>query len=65
MIEWKGSGAGTSELRLNLGARYLFGSRAKYLKEGSVHRENGEASFDVLRSKTDMLMVQVGFSGEF
>ena len=65
LIEWTGSSGGTSELRLNLGARYLFGSRVKYLKEGSIRRENGEASFDVLRSKTDMLIVQVGFSGEF
>ena len=63
--EWRIANGNAVAARLNLGARYLFGSRAKYLKEGSVRRENGEVSFDVLRSKTDMLIVQVGLSVEF
>ena len=45
---------------LNVGARYLFGSEAEYLKEGSIRRENGEVSFDVDRSRTDMLVPQLG-----
>ena len=64
LVGW-GADADTIDIRLNLGARYLFGSRAKYLKEGSVRRDNGEISFDVLRSKTDMLIAQVGVSVEF
>jgi opacity protein-like surface antigen len=45
--------------------RYLRGSHAEYLKKGSIRRENGSVSFDVLSSRTDVLTVQVGVTFRF
>jgi len=63
--EWIDTNGNVIALRLNLGARYLFGSEAKYLKEGSIRREDGEVEFDILRSRTDMLITQIGLAVEF
>jgi hypothetical protein len=45
--------------------RYLRGSRADYLREGSIHRENGAVFFDVLHSRTDVVTAQVGITFQF
>ena len=45
---------------IDLRARYLYGSEAEYLKEGSVIIENGQVTYEVSRSKTDLLTVQLG-----
>ena len=50
---------------VNLGARYLFGGEAEYLQKGSIRRENGEVTFDVDRSRTDLLIPQLGVSFVF
>lgn len=44
-----------------IGGRYLFGNEAEYLKKGSVKASNGNVTYDVSRSKTDMMLIQVGF----
>jgi hypothetical protein len=49
-----------SNIYLDFKVRYLFGSEAEYLKEGSVYLENGFAKYEVERSKTDMLTVSLG-----
>jgi hypothetical protein len=45
---------------LDLKVRYLMGTEAEYLKEGSVIIENGNVYYDVSRSKTDLLITQIG-----
>ncbi len=45
---------------LDLGAQYLMGSEASYLQEGSIRRQNGQVTFDVDQSRTDMLLIKVG-----
>ena len=45
--------------------RYLRGSRADYLKKGSIRRENGTVSFDILSSRTDVLALQFGVTFRF
>ncbi len=45
---------------LDLKGRYLFGSEAEYLKQGSVKIVNGQVSYDVSRSKTDLLTIHAG-----
>lgn len=45
---------------LDLKGRYLFGSEAEYLKQGSVKIQNGQVSYDVSRSKTDLITVHAG-----
>ena len=57
-----GSGGDVS---LDTKVRYLRGSQAEYLKRGSIRRENGSVSFDVLSSRTDVLAVQVGVTFRF
>ncbi|MEP0862146.1 MAG: hypothetical protein HRF52_11995 [Ignavibacterium sp.] len=45
---------------LDLKGRYLFGSEAEYLKQGSVEIQNGQVSYDVSRSKTDLITIHAG-----
>ncbi len=58
---YKNIGAGY----INLGVRYLNGSEAEYLREGSIVLTNGDVQFDTLQSRTDMLMLQIGFVFRF
>ena len=46
----------------DIGARYLKGGEAQYLKEGSIRREDGRVLYDVEESKTDLLAIYVGVS---
>lgn len=48
------------DLFLDLKVRYLYGSTARYLKEGSVKIINGYAYYDVYKSKTDILSFHLG-----
>jgi hypothetical protein len=52
-------------LDLDVGVRYIRGGVAEYLKEGSIHRENGRVSYDVYRSRTDLLGAYIGLSFSF
>lgn len=46
---------------VDLKARYLFGSRADYLKEGSIRNlGGGKVAYDVVRSTTDVLSIHLG-----
>ena len=53
------------EVLLDAGVRYLRGSRAEYLREGSIRRDNGGVFFDILRSRTDAVTAQVGITFQF
>ncbi len=50
---------------LDFQAKYLIGEQARYLKEGSVHRENGKVLYDVKESKTDLVLIQIGAAVRF
>jgi len=54
-----------NNLFLDLKARYIFGTEAQYLKEGSVTIVNGKAYYDVQKSKTDLLTINVGVVAYF
>src|SRR5690554_621631 len=56
---------GIGSLYLNLKARYIFGSEAEYLKEGSVRIENSRVHYDVSKSKTDLLQIHLGVTAYF
>lgn len=58
-------GEGVGSLYLDLKARYLFGSEAEYLKEGSVKIDNGHVSYDISKSKTDLLQLHLGVTAYF
>lgn len=50
---------------LNLGARYLFGEEAEYLRRGSIERGDDGLVFDVRRSRTDVLTFGLGVTLQF
>ena len=50
---------------LHLGCRYLLGSVADYLERGSIERLNGEVIFDVISSRTDFILPQLGATFTF
>jgi hypothetical protein len=52
-------------IMLDGGARYLRGSRARYLKKGSIRELDGRAFYDVLSSRTDVVSVQIGVTFRF
>lgn len=48
---------------LNLGARYHYGARANYLKEGDItDNPDGSITLNPRSSKTDLVLWQLGFS---
>jgi hypothetical protein len=54
-----------SGIYLDLKARYLAGSKAEYLKEGSVDYQRGSLVYNVSKSKTDLLTIHAGVVVEF
>ncbi len=56
---------GSMDILLDLRGRYIWGGEAEYLKEGSIRRETGTVEYDIERSKTDMLLLQIGVSLRF
>jgi hypothetical protein len=59
------SGRRIFSMDLDVGVRYIRGGEAEYLKEGSIHRQNGTVSYDVYRSRTDLLGAYIGLSFNF
>lgn len=57
--------SGPGGVYLDLGAKYLKGSEAEYLQEGSIRRQNGNVTFDVSNSRTDLLLIQFGVGVTF
>jgi hypothetical protein len=57
----------TGTLWLDFKARYLFGTEAEYLKEGSViiNTTTGNATYRLSRSKVDLLTLHIGVIAEF
>ena len=56
---------GPDEVFIDFGYRYLKGGEAEYLKEGSVHRENGKVTYDINKSTTDIVTWRLGVSVAF
>ena len=50
---------------INVSARYLFGSEAEYLQEGSIATDNGSVTYDISRSETDLLYLKLGVGFKF
>lgn len=49
-----------NDIYLDIKTRYLWGGTAEYLKEGSVQIVNGQALYDVKKSKTNMWNLHIG-----
>jgi len=52
-------------ISLDLGAHYVLGGEAEYLKKGSIRRENGSVVYDIIKSNTDLLVTHIGVVFEF
>jgi len=50
---------------IDLGARYLRGTKAEYLTEGSIRLENGQVIYSVIQSTTDLITTHIGVSFMF
>jgi hypothetical protein len=53
------------DLFVDLGVRYTFGGEAEYLKEGSIKNVGGRTVYESVRSKTDLIVFQLGVSVRF
>jgi len=54
-----------SRMYLDLKANYMYGNSADYLKKGSIEIQNGRAVYDVYRSSTDLLLINLGLNFTF
>jgi hypothetical protein len=54
-----------SELFIDLKARFIYGTEAEYLKEGSVRIVSGRAIYDVQKSKTNLMTINLGVVAYF
>ena len=54
-----------ARVNVDLRIRYLFGSEAEYLKEGSIEIVGGDVYYDINKSVTDVITFQVGVVLEF
>lgn len=61
----QGRGISPGAVYLSLQSRYILGREAEYLQEGSIEIEDGEAFYDVSRSKTDLLYFEIGVGVSF
>jgi hypothetical protein len=61
----RGSDTSLFSLDLDIGARYLKGGVAEYLKKDSIVREEGAVSYWVYESSTDLFIFQIGLSFVF
>ena len=53
------------EFLLDVRCRYLVGSEAEYLKEGSIRRVSGQVVYDISKSQTNLLTIQIGIAVRF
>jgi hypothetical protein len=56
---------GEQAILLDSNVRYLRGSRAEYLKKGSIREVGGQVIYDVFASRTDVIGVQIGVTFRF
>jgi hypothetical protein len=56
---------GEQAILLDGNVRYLRGSRAEYLRKGSIREVNGQVIYDVFASRTDVIAVQIGVTFRF
>ncbi|MDZ7319576.1 MAG: hypothetical protein ONB11_10500, partial [candidate division KSB1 bacterium] len=61
----KENSEGFYSINVDLGARYLFGGEAAYLKKGDIKRLNNQVIFTPSRSTTDLLMTNIGVTFNF
>lgn len=65
LIKLKEGLGDVTQLFLDLKARYIFGSETEYLKEGSVRIIGGRAIYDVQKSKTNLITINLGVVAYF
>ncbi len=61
----RGEKSGPFAVFLDLGARYLKGGKAEYLKEGSIIQENERVIYDINESSTDLITIRAGLAFAF
>lgn len=64
-LKIKVADTGTNQYLINLKGRYLIGSEAEYLQEGSLSVVNGDLVFDSSTSTTNLLTIHLGLTVKF
>lgn len=54
-----------SSVYINLRGRYMFGREAEYLQKGSISTDNGQVTYDVTQSTTNLLHIKIGVGVNF
>lgn len=57
--------SGPYSVYIHLSSRYMFGREAEYLREGSIIREGGDVTYEVVQSTTDLLHFKIGITVGF
>lgn len=53
------------DVSIHVGGSYILSGEAEYLKKGSIRNDNGTVRYDVLKSRTDLILYAVGVSMSF
>ena len=61
----KASGKNPFAIFVDLGARFIKGGKAEYLREGSIRRDGDQLIYDIRMSSTDLITAQLGISFAF
>lgn len=56
---------GLRQVLIDIGARYTFGGRATYLKEGAIEIRDGHVFYHPTTSKTDLIVFEIGVAFRF
>jgi hypothetical protein len=56
---------GVGAVSLDFSLRYLNGTEASYLREGSIKRQNGQVTYSAFRSRTNLVTGMIGVSVDF
>ncbi|MBS1911501.1 MAG: hypothetical protein JST22_05910 [Bacteroidetes bacterium] len=58
-------GDGCSAVMIDIGAGYLRGATGEYLRDGGIHRDNGNVTYDITSSETNLITGHLGVVVQF
>jgi hypothetical protein len=61
----KAESKGIEQVSIDAGARYVWGGRAEYLKEGALQHDNGQVSYVTTASRTNLAQLRLGVTARF
>ncbi|HVZ37647.1 MAG TPA: outer membrane beta-barrel protein [Candidatus Kapabacteria bacterium] len=56
---------GCSAVMIDIGAGYMHGATGEYLRDGGIHRDNGNVTYDITSSETNLITGHLGVVVQF